>query len=285
MILDEICPPAIIYIAFSLTHIVIDIFKKLYNTAFLKFVVMIIFTLLLNILCQQGLDAVSWIIVFVPFILMTVITTMLLFVFKLSPSEGGLKYNVRYPSSKRTPYVKRQGRRRERRIDRIRRNIRSEPSSYHDEHTYHKPSDHPDVYEEDLGNGGGGGRKRRRRRRREEDVKDEEDNNERERRRNRRRGRRQGRPSEESEYGDGDYEWPTHNNPHRNHNNPRSGKSGRRGKSGKDHGPTHPQTDKCKHGSCNDYMDCKQGLGYCNTCSGGQRCCGSAGGRSGCLEE
>ena len=55
MILDEICPPAIIYIAFSLTHIVIDIFKKLYNTAFLKFVVMIIFTLLLNILCQQGL--------------------------------------------------------------------------------------------------------------------------------------------------------------------------------------------------------------------------------------
>ena len=72
-------------------QIIIDIFKQLYNTAFLKFLVMIIFTIVLNILCQHGLGIISWFIVFVPFIFMTVITTILLFVFGLDPKTG--KYN------------------------------------------------------------------------------------------------------------------------------------------------------------------------------------------------
>ena len=38
----ELCAPALIYVAFSLTQIVIDTFKGLYNTAFLKIFVMII---------------------------------------------------------------------------------------------------------------------------------------------------------------------------------------------------------------------------------------------------
>ena len=49
---------------------------------------MIIFTALLHILCSAGLGVVSWIIVFIPFILMTVITALLLFAFKLDPKTG-----------------------------------------------------------------------------------------------------------------------------------------------------------------------------------------------------
>jgi len=97
--LDKLCPPALLYIAFSITQIIIDTFKGMYNTAFLKFIVMIIFSLVLNILCNRGLGIISWFIVFIPFIMMTIITTMLLFVFGLSPVTGGLDYNVDYPQS------------------------------------------------------------------------------------------------------------------------------------------------------------------------------------------
>ena len=48
-------------------------------------------TLLLNILCEQGLGFVSWIIVFIPFILMTVIVSMVLYVFGLDAAKG--KFN------------------------------------------------------------------------------------------------------------------------------------------------------------------------------------------------
>ena len=90
--LQNLCPPALIYLIFSLTQIIIDTFKGLYNTAFFKFVVMIIFTFLLNILCAQGLDIISWIIVFIPFMLMSIITAILLFVFGLDPYTGKLHY-------------------------------------------------------------------------------------------------------------------------------------------------------------------------------------------------
>jgi len=85
--ISSLCPPALLYVVFSITHIVIDIYKQFYNTAFLKFLIMILFTLLLNLLCKGGLGIISWIIVFIPFITMTIITSMLLFIFKLSPTQ------------------------------------------------------------------------------------------------------------------------------------------------------------------------------------------------------
>ena len=85
-----LCGPAILYLIFSTTQILIDTFQGLYNTAFIKFVVMIMLTLLLHILCQSGLTVIAWIIVFVPFILMTVIVSMLLYVFGLNTTTGTL---------------------------------------------------------------------------------------------------------------------------------------------------------------------------------------------------
>ena len=90
MILEYICPPAILYLAFSITQIIIDVFRGDTNTAFLKFIVMIIFTLALNLLCSAGLGIISWFIVFIPFILMTYITTVLAFVFGI-PKKDDLR--------------------------------------------------------------------------------------------------------------------------------------------------------------------------------------------------
>ncbi len=89
--LKSICPPALIYLVFSMTQIIIDTYKGLYNVSLIKFIVMVFFTLLLNLLCMNGLGIVSWIIVFVPFILMSVITALLLLFFDLNTTTGKIQ--------------------------------------------------------------------------------------------------------------------------------------------------------------------------------------------------
>ena len=86
----KICSPALIYIIFSLTQIIIDTFKGHYNTAFLKIIVSILITILLDALCKSGMNIISWIIVFIPFIFMTFIVSVLLYVFGLDVSTGKL---------------------------------------------------------------------------------------------------------------------------------------------------------------------------------------------------
>ena len=88
----NICSPALIYLAFSLTQVIIDTFKGMYNTALMKVVVMVIITILLNALCQGGMGIISWIIVFIPFIFMSTIVFILLYSFGLDPATG--KMNV-----------------------------------------------------------------------------------------------------------------------------------------------------------------------------------------------
>lgn len=91
--LQKLCTPAVIYLIFSLVQIFIDIFKGLYNQGLVKLIIMIVFTILLNALCSRGLGIISWIIVMVPFMLMSLITTILLFVFGLDPETGQITYD------------------------------------------------------------------------------------------------------------------------------------------------------------------------------------------------
>ncbi len=86
----SLCAPALIYIIFSISQILIDTFKGLYNTALMKIIVMTMITFLLNVLCEGGLGIISWIIVFIPFIFMTVIVTLLLYIFGLKATTGTL---------------------------------------------------------------------------------------------------------------------------------------------------------------------------------------------------
>ena len=92
----ELCTPAIIFVIFSLIQIIIDIYKGLFNTAFIKTIVMIIITFLLNMLCEGGMSIISWIIVFIPFIFMTVIITLLLYAFGLNTTTGTFQ---KYPNN------------------------------------------------------------------------------------------------------------------------------------------------------------------------------------------
>ena len=87
MILTSICAPALIYIGFSLIQIFIDIYNNSINEAFLKFIFMLVFTLIINILCDLGYVVIAWIVVLIPIIMMTIISTLLLQVFGLDPKN------------------------------------------------------------------------------------------------------------------------------------------------------------------------------------------------------
>lgn len=82
-LLNNICTPALIYLIFALSQIIIDTYKRAYNIAFVKFIQMVVFTLMLNLLCARNLTWISWLIIAVPFLFMGFMSILLLYVLKL----------------------------------------------------------------------------------------------------------------------------------------------------------------------------------------------------------
>lgn len=92
--ISTLCMPALIYAVYATSHVVIDLYRGLYNTAFVECIIGILFTLTLNMLCFKGFTAMSWIIVSIPFILMTAVAGILLFAFGLNPATGKTMYST-----------------------------------------------------------------------------------------------------------------------------------------------------------------------------------------------
>ena len=90
MFITGLCGPGLVYIGFSLIQIFIDIYNGVMNAAFLKFIIMIVFTLIINILCDLGLSVIAWFLVFIPIIMMTIISSLLLQVFGLDSENKNL---------------------------------------------------------------------------------------------------------------------------------------------------------------------------------------------------
>lgn len=94
MFTTSLCGPAIIYIGFSLIQIIIDIYKGVYNNAFIKFIVMIILSTVINILCNLGYTVIAWFFVFIPIVMMTIVSTLLFKVFGTNPDKKDLRSKV-----------------------------------------------------------------------------------------------------------------------------------------------------------------------------------------------
>lgn len=89
--LEKICSPALLYLAFSMIQIVIDLFQGEYETSLLKFIIMFIFTAILNILCLNGYTRIVWFIVIIPIILLTYISSILFYVFGVNPGKSSVR--------------------------------------------------------------------------------------------------------------------------------------------------------------------------------------------------
>jgi len=83
--------PALIYLIYIVVHITIDTYYGLYNMAFVKIWIGIIVTLLLNIMCENNMSFFAWLIIAIPFILMTIIAVFILYTLGLDPATGKAK--------------------------------------------------------------------------------------------------------------------------------------------------------------------------------------------------
>ena len=93
MDIENLCSPAILYVGFSLTHIIIDMGREQYPSAIVKFFIMMVFTLILDMLCKRGLGTVSWLLVLIPFVSMTLITSILLSMFGVNTYSSTVRIN------------------------------------------------------------------------------------------------------------------------------------------------------------------------------------------------
>ena len=153
MFISNLCGPAILYIGFSLIQILIDTIKNNYEGALIKFIVMIVLTILLNILCNIGFSVISWFIVFIPIIMMTIMSTLTLRIFGLEPDSETIRNNVRNISNNMDPsgnyygrddYIQRSSHNNVERIDRdkIRKKLYDEV-----ENNYDLNSNLEDIYD------------------------------------------------------------------------------------------------------------------------------------------
>ena len=136
MVFTELCPPALIYLIFSVTQIAIDTVQGMYNTAFAKVWVTMVFTIVLNFLCSRGLGIISWLLVFIPFMLMTLIIGILLYMFGLDPRTGRLMvyaHSKQFKSDEEA-YARRKRRRHHDRDD--------DDDYYHKKRQHHKARHH-----------------------------------------------------------------------------------------------------------------------------------------------
>ena len=88
--IEKICPPALLYLGFSMIQITIDLFQGDYSTSLLKFIVMLIFTTILNLLCLNGFTKIVWFIVLIPILLLTYISSVLFYVFGINPGKKSI---------------------------------------------------------------------------------------------------------------------------------------------------------------------------------------------------
>ena len=95
--INKLCMPALIYLVFMMIHISIDLYYRLFNMVIIKICIGTIGTLLLNILCENNMSVISWLIVSIPFILMTIIATFILVILGLDPGTGKNIYKTNNP--------------------------------------------------------------------------------------------------------------------------------------------------------------------------------------------
>jgi hypothetical protein len=82
-----------------MVQITIDLFQGQYETSLLKFIIMFIFTAILNILCLNGYTKFVWFIVIIPIIMLTYISSVLLYVFGVNPGKKDIRIQENQPQT------------------------------------------------------------------------------------------------------------------------------------------------------------------------------------------
>jgi len=74
--IDALCPPALLYMLYSVIHVGLDLSQGLFLTALVKLVMGLAGVVVLDTLCSVELGIVSWVIISTPFIMMALATSI-----------------------------------------------------------------------------------------------------------------------------------------------------------------------------------------------------------------
>jgi len=88
MILNYLCPPAILYVVFFMISIVAELSEKKYKTAFTQTIICIIFTCVLQLFCMANMSLLAWVLVFIPIMMYTYMVLIIFLVFRMSPTDN-----------------------------------------------------------------------------------------------------------------------------------------------------------------------------------------------------
>ena len=69
----------------------IDIIQGFYNVAIVKIAVLFIFGAGLNFLCESGYTLVAWLLIFVPFVLLSLVVVLILFMLSKKETSGNVE--------------------------------------------------------------------------------------------------------------------------------------------------------------------------------------------------
>ena len=74
--IEDLCPPALLYLIFLVVSLGLDLSLAMWYTAAIKLVVGAAFVYLLDLFCGIGLSPVSWFLVAAPFLITAIATAM-----------------------------------------------------------------------------------------------------------------------------------------------------------------------------------------------------------------
>ena len=86
MIIETLCPPAIVFIVFVMVHVIMELYDYKYKRALLKTLLAILVVCLLEALCLSNMSIISWVIVFMPLIIYSYMTLIIFFVLSVLQS-------------------------------------------------------------------------------------------------------------------------------------------------------------------------------------------------------
>lgn len=95
--LDGLCSPVILYVAFSIAHVVSDLSLGMTGQAVTRSAIAVLIAFVLQLMCERGMSIVSWIIVFIPFVSMGLLTALAVAAFNLGDERGPIVPNKRKP--------------------------------------------------------------------------------------------------------------------------------------------------------------------------------------------
>ena len=75
-LIEELCPPAVLYLLYMVVHVGLDLSLGMYLTAAVKVITGIAGVFVLNAFCEVDLGLVSWVVISTPFIITALATSI-----------------------------------------------------------------------------------------------------------------------------------------------------------------------------------------------------------------